>query len=212
MKSINLPFSLLILLPLYFLFCTGCEKDSTIRLVNRTSYPLYAIIQSKSYTIAPGSDHEVEISTKQQTPLTGEVGKYVNVNLTGETYQIWDNYLNRYVDSTFVWVEAGKTISIYASPNRASFKVKNRSDQVISSVILQRISTQQTLTDTYYLNLPDNEDWYKQIPFATEDNEFHLIAHVILADGTDIVYGNPQTIIGIDEQFLIEVVPQIEAK
>ncbi len=203
---------LLTILATMCLISTGCEKNGKIRIANRTSYPLYAVVLDTPYTIAPGSDRKINVTTETQYPFTNDVGKYVRVSLQGETYQIWDDYLSRYVDSTYVWVNAGKTTSIYTMPNRASVKVKNQSGLHIKRVIVRRVASQNTITDNYEVDLDNGESWYKAIPFATTGYNFYLTAQVVFDDNSMQSYGNQQTIMHVDEQFLIEVLPLPEGE
>jgi hypothetical protein len=201
----------LILLLLAFvaisLVTTGCEKDGKIRIVNRTSYPLYASVQGDNMTIAGGEARSVEVTTRTQSPLTDEVSKYVKVDLQGETFQIYDEFLQRFVDSTYVLVKAGKTTSIYAQPNRACIKVVNHSGQHISQIITHRHTEQNTITDFYNVDLPNNASWFKQEPPATTSNSFYFTVDVVFDDSTILTFGGPDSRFAVDEEFLIDVVP-----
>jgi len=201
---------LLLILTAGGLISSGCEKDGKIRIVNRTSFPLHAVVMDVAYTIAPDGVKTIDVTTGTQTPFSGDVGKYVQVSLLGETFQIWDDYLNHYVDSTYVWVNAGKTTGVYTLPNRASVKVKNQSGQKIKRVIIQRNTTLTSNTDTYDIDLPSGSEWFKPIPFATEENSFYLIVQVVYDDDTSEIFGNEQTIMGLDEQFLIDLLPPLK--
>jgi hypothetical protein len=200
---------LLLIIAAAGLASAGCEKDGKVRIINRTSFPLHAVVLDAAYTIAPDASKTIEVTTGTQTPLSDDVGKYVQVSLLGETYQIWDAFENHYVDSTFVWVNAGKTTSIYTFPNRASVKVSNQSGLHIKRVIIQRNTNLTSNTDTYDIDLPNGKSWFKPIPYATEENSFFLIVQAVFDDDTGEIYGSPQTIIGLDEQFLINVLPPV---
>jgi hypothetical protein len=207
MKHRTLFLLLLIIMVVVSIITSGCEKDGKIRIVNRTTHNLYASVLDRNYAIPTAAKQVIEVSTKIQTPLTGDVGKWVLVTLQGETYQIWDNYLNRYVDSTYVWVNAGKTISIYTFPNQASVKIKNQSGLHIKRVLIERNTNIITIPKTYEVDLSSGVEWYKQVPYASNEDPFFLTVTVTFDDNSTINYGNLQRIYGLDEQFLIEVQP-----
>jgi hypothetical protein len=191
------------------LFMAGCEKDGDIKIVNRTSYNVYAGIFDEMHTIPADSVLKVHVTTQRQSIFDSSVGRYVELFLEGETYQIWDAYLEQYVDSTFVWVNAGKTTSVYVSPNRACVKVVNQTIMNIKRIIVQRNTVYSTQTMTYELDpmLIPGSSWYKQQIPADTQNQYYYLVQVVFEDDTIYTYGDTTNILHIDDEFLVTVLP-----
>lgn len=186
---------------------SGCEKNGKIKIINQTAHALYAEVLDNNYVLSDSSTKTIDVTTGRKDPFTGDVGKWVRVTLKGETYQIWDGFLDRYVDSTYVWVSAGKTVSIYTRPNRASVKVKNQSGKHIKRIIIRKNTNLTTIRDTYNVDLPNGNEWHQPIQYSDSDNVFYVTVQVDFDDDSSKLYGDPQSIYGLDKQFLIEVLP-----
>jgi len=193
------------LIAVVLLFAMGCEKDGKIKIINRTSYPVYAGIKGDLYTIPSHSNLEKDISTNTQGPFDSNVGKYVDVALAGETFQIWDAYLNSYVDRTFVWVNAGETTKIYVDPNRACVKIVNNTDRYIKRIIVQRNTLNSTATDYYEVFLEPGGSWYKQQNPSYTNNLIYYIVQVVFENDEIYSYGGPGNYLFIDDEFLVTV-------
>lgn len=186
---------------------TGCEKNGKIKIINRTSFPLYASVKDEPVVIAPGAYKKFDIKTDTQYPLFDEVGKYTKVDLRGETYQIWDGYEEKYVDFTYVWVKAGEISNIYALPNRASVKVINNTNQPIKRVVIQKNYGSGVATDANETDILSGDYWYKPIDYVTGSIDFYLIVQVVFQDNSIRTYGDSTVKKHLDEQFLIDVQP-----
>jgi len=198
---------LLILSSAVLIVTTGCEKNGKIQIHNRTSFPVYANILDEAYTVEPATSRIIDVPTDTQTPFTGIVSKQVKVDLIGETFQIWNPETEQYQNSTYTTVNAGETTNIYTLPNRASVKVENHSGMHIKEVLIQRNTTLTSFTETHIVDLPNGETWFTPVAYATADNSFYLHVQVIFDDDSVQDFGNEQTIIHLDEQFLIDVLP-----
>lgn len=196
---------LLILIAVILLFAAGCEKDGKIKIINRTSYPVYAGVKGDFYTISSHSNVEINISTGTQGPFDSNVGKYVDVTLAGETFQIWDAYLDNYVNGTYVWVNAGETTKIYADPNRACVKIVNNTNRYIKRIIVQRNTLNTTVTDYYEVFLGPGEFWFKQQNPSSPSNLIYYIAQVVFENDEIYSYGDNENYLFIDDEFLVNV-------
>jgi len=198
-----------ILLALTLILLSACESGGTFRVVNRTSFPLYVTVGDEAETVIPGqTEHSFEISTDKQHIFNPGVERRVPVRLLGETYEIYNDYAGVYTDSTTITIKAGKTLSAYFDPNRASFKVVNNSSQSIASVMLLKhnfisIVGQSTLTD-----IPPGEFRFLRVEYASPNNNFYYLATVVMddEDETTYNYGNELNVLENDQQFLITVV------
>jgi hypothetical protein len=191
------------------LMLTGCEKDGAIRIINRTSHNVYAGILGQNYTIPGDSSLKVHVTTGTQGPFDSSVGRYVELYLQGETYQIWNPDSLVFVDKTTVWVNAGNTTSAYLDPNRACVKVINQTTANIKRIIVQRNTAMATQTVTYELDpmLAPGGAWYKQQVPADLLNPYYYLVQVIFEDDTTLTYGDSTNILHSDDEFLIHVLP-----
>jgi hypothetical protein len=205
----NLKPLLWLALPAILFFLTGCEKDGNLRIVNRTSYPAYASVLGSSYTIPADSSLKVHVTTGRQSLFDSSVGRYVELFLEGETYQIWDAYEEQFVPKTEVWVNAGKTTSVYMDANRACIKVINQTTANIKRIIVQRNTTMATQTITYELDpmLAPGGSWYEQQVPATVQYPYYYIVQIFFEDDTSLTYGDTTNILYKDNEFLIHVLP-----
>lgn len=186
---------------------TACEKDGAIKIYNHTSFPLYAGIASDEYVIPGGASKSIPVTTPRSSVFNPDVEKKVLLDLIGETYMIYDDYLEQYVRQTNVYVKPGKTTNIYINPNLASVKVRNLSDSLITQVIVERHQSQNTYYDTYNVNIPLEGEWNAPTMAATANNQFYLRVRVVFSGGSQFQYGGSTTIKEKDEQFLITVQP-----
>jgi hypothetical protein len=200
---------LLLAISLALLILTGCDKDGDLKIINRTDYNVYAGVSGSLYTIPADSTLKLHITTGRQTPFDSNVGKYVEVFLEGETYQIWDAYEETYIPSTEVWINAGKTTNIYLDPNRASVKVVNQSGQYIKRILVQRNTTYNTTTQTYEFPdlLPPGGVWHKQQNPATPQAMYYYLVQVVFENDTILTYGDTGNILYKGDQFLVTVLP-----
>jgi hypothetical protein len=202
-------FRLLMLLAILVIafISAGCEKDGEIRVINRTSHNLYAGIFDVMHTIPADSSVTVHVSTQRKSFLDSSVGRYVEVYLEGETYQIWDDFQHSYVDSTFVWVEAGNTTRIFADPNRACVKVINNTERYIKRIIVQRNTNATSNTMTYEFEPPMAPDatWFKQQVPATAQYHYFYLVQVVFENDEIYTYGDTDNILYEDDLFLVDV-------
>jgi len=195
---------LLILLAIVLL-ASGCEKDGHIRIINRTDYPVYAGAFGVLHTLPGNSDLKIFVRTGRQSPFDSNVGTYVTLDLVGETYQIWDAYLERYVDSTYVWVNAGKTTNVFVNANRACIKVVNNSQWWIKKIFIQTHTPSGITTKEHSVYLAPGEDWFLQQNPSTATFTYAYIVQVMFENDTVLTYGNNQNYLYLGDRFLVDV-------
>ncbi|MBW6514762.1 MAG: hypothetical protein K0B87_08410 [Candidatus Syntrophosphaera sp.] len=186
------------------LLLAACESGGKFRVVNRTSFPLYATIGAQDeVTIPGGEEHTWEISTDKQHIFNPGVEKVVPVSIIGETYHTYDEGEESYTDSTTVTIKVGQTLSAYISPNRASFKVVNNSSQGVQRVLLYKHNFVAASFVEDLGSLTPGEMKFLRVDYATANNNFYYYATVEMADNTVLTYGGDTTILEKDQQFLI---------
>ncbi|MDZ4182189.1 MAG: hypothetical protein U1B83_04870 [Candidatus Cloacimonadaceae bacterium] len=194
---------------LALLALSACESGGKFRIVNRTSYPVYATVGDFPQVTIPGnSEHIFNIETGDQHLFTGTVRETVPVILVGETYSLLDDEpdIPVWTDSTMVRINVGKTLNAYLSPNRASVKIVNASSQnIISAMIYRHNFISAALVGTLS-DIAPGEFQHRRVDYATPNSNFYYYVTLQLADGSQYQYGGEQTILLKDEQFLITVV------
>jgi hypothetical protein len=208
LKKNNLLICIILLAVLFTTF--GCEKNGKLKVSNRTLYPVYLGVDDVNYTIPAGDDIKLEVKTGTQSPFDSDVGVYQEIYLSGDTYQIWDAYLNSFVEKTSVWINAGKTTNVYVNANRASIKVVNQSQQYIKRIIVQRNTLSTSITNVHDVFLAPGDEWQKPHPPSDTVNNYFYIVQVIFENDTALTYGNEQNHIYKGEQFLVNVLPPEE--
>lgn len=198
----------LALLVLVALLLAGCESGGSLKIINRTSYPLYSWIRGQYYTVPTDSSLLLDFSTPTQSVFNPDTGVDVEMYLAGETFQIWDAFDETYVDSTTVWINTGKTTQVYADPNRACVKVVNQSTQWIKKIIVQRNTVSTSVTLNYDVYLGPGESWFRQQNPATPTSQFFYLVQVIFENDDVLTFGDNQNILYADDQFLVTVPPQ----
>ena len=200
---------------------TACESGGKIRIINRSSFPVYVSVENGSeMVIAAGGVRNYEVDTDTQSFLTGVVEKGVRVRLVGETFQIYNEYNHSYVDTTMVYVRAGKTLPIYIDPNRASIKIINNSvaDTITSVEFYRHNFINPTRVGTMGQILPGKSGFYHVNPSIPTDSgvlpwiptpatNYYYYAKVILSDGSSYLFGGESNILYKDQQYLISYVP-----
>lgn len=204
MKRFSLLLFTLALLAL-MLLSTACEKDGAIKIHNRTSHNVYTSALGESYTIGGDSTLTIDVSTGTSSIFRPDVGKWVDLVLKGETYQIWDDYESAFVDSTSVRVEAGKTTQVYLDPNRACIKVINQSTQWIKKIIVRRSTVSTAYTSSYDVYLAPGEQWFKPQPPADNLNTYYFIVQIQFENDDLLTFGDAQNVLYADDQFVVIV-------
>lgn len=194
------------------LILSACESGGNLKMINRTSFPVYTSVDSDSVvTIEAGEDHIFKIDTDTQTFLTGEVKRNVPVWLVGHTFSLQDRETNEFVDETVVTIKAGKTLNVYLDPNRASIKIVNNSEHIVTLAEIWEIKpTSQTRVGVMEDIMPGESQW-KRVNHVTPQNTFSYRLIVYL-DGEDgyLEFGDYDTILAKDEQWLVNVYPFTE--
>lgn len=196
-----------ILLGSLLLLLGACESGGKFNMVNETSFPIYASVEDGATVTIPAQEHRVfEIDTDSQSFLTGEVKRKIPVHVKGETFSLFDKYENKFVDSTFVTIKAGKTTNVFMKPNRASIKIINERPETIYLVEISLISpTTDYIVATLDIDIPSEEIFCYRVKPATLQDNFTYKATVYL-EGLE----NPQNfyasgVLGNDEQWVLHV-------
>ncbi len=201
--------TLAILLGSALLLLAACDSggEFKFRVINNTSFPLYVnVADGPQDTIAAGGTRVFDLSSAKQRLFNPDVEKEVPVRMIGETYQIaYETETGiAYTDSTSVTIQAGKTLSAYISPNRASFKVVNNSSRNVERAILysHNFVAPTLVTDLGWI--PSGESKFACVNYATNNNTFYYLAQVKMeSDSTFVHYGSATNILEKDQQFLI---------
>lgn len=198
--------SLFLLLPVVLLILTACESGASFKVINRSDYPLYVRIDNGSQVSIPGQgEHRWEISTRTQYPLTGEVQKKVKVEIEGETYRMFDEIEEIWLDETEIKLKAGESRKAYIWPNRASIKIVNQSTQAMQNAEIFKHNF-ITGTNIAILNeLAPGDSTYHRVDFTGQGNVFYYYVKVQMADGEYSYYGGENVILEKDQQFLVRL-------
>lgn len=191
------------LLGLLLLGLSACESGGKIVLKNQTSFPAYASVDgADEVTIAAGESRSFEVETETQSFFTGEVERRVKVKVIGETFSLFDDYEEQFVDSTLVSVKAGKTTSAYLNPNMASIKVTNQRSLPVAYVeVWQHTALNQFRLDILE-NITTGTFKFMRVPYGN----YYYKVNIMMQNGELLVYGGPGTILGNDQQFHITLV------
>ena len=192
------------LLAIVALLLVGCESGASFTVINKSNYPIYASVGNEAEVAIPSqATHTWDIDTDTQYFFGGEVKKKVKVRMKGETYLMFDEDLDAYVDSTYIYLKAGEKRPAYIWPNRAGVKIQNQSSQPMSEAVIFRhdgvIESHVVTID----HLEPGESTYCTLPPATASNSFYYLAKIEMEDGTEYTYGDHNNILRVDEQFLI---------
>ncbi len=191
---------------------TACESGGKFAVHNETSYPVWVSVdESEVLELASGLSHTFNVDTDTQSFLTGEVKRNVKIMLHGETYSLYyrddesDNII--YTDSTTVSIKAGKTLNAFLQPNRASIKIHNDNPHTITHAEIWQHKNNVQYRIATLSDIPYGDNVSLRVDPVSPTNLFYYVVNVILENGETLVYGGPETILAIDQQFLIEVLP-----
>jgi len=187
------------------LMLSACESGGELQVFNRCSYPAYIKVENmEQKTIPAGESVSINIDTDTQNIFTGEVKKKLPIWLVGETFSIFDEYQNAYLDSTWIEVKAGKTYSIYLNPNRASVKVINNSDQIISWAEIWQHSPLTYYQVGVMYNILPGESRFLRVDYG---NKYYYQVEIYLPDESHYTFGDSENILAVDEQYVVNFNP-----
>lgn len=192
---------------LLFLILSACESGAKFNMVNRTSYPIYTSVDhADTVSISGGESRVFKIDTDTQSFLTGEVKRKIPVWIAGDTFSLYDNDEGVFVDSTEITVKAGKTTNAFLDPNRASIKIVNNSDETIMQAIIKMVKPASFHNVAVISNIHSGESISKRVKYATLDDTFYYQVDIWYEFANEpIVYGNPETILVNDQQWVVIV-------
>ncbi|MDI3504162.1 MAG: hypothetical protein PWP64_1098 [Candidatus Cloacimonadota bacterium] len=196
-----------ILMGLLLLILSACESGAELNMVNRTSYPVNTSVDhAEIVSIPEGQSHVFKIDTDTQSFLTGEVKRKIPVWIVGETFSLYDRDAGVFVDSTEITVKAGKTTNAFLDPNRASIKIVNNSDEIITQAIIKMIKPAYYQNVAVINNIQSGESISKRVKYATFDDPFYYKVEIWFENATEpIEYGNSETVLANDQQWVVEV-------
>lgn len=194
------------LLAIAALLLVGCESGASFTVINKSNYPIYASVGKRAEVTIPGQGtYTWDIDTDTQQIFGGQVKEKVQVCINGETYLMFDEALDAYVDTTYVYLKAGENRRAFIWPNRAGVKINNESDQLMVSADIFRHDGVVETHVAAFADLEPGASTHCTLPPATPSNSFYYIAEVVMEDGTRYVYGDFNNVLRVDEQFLITI-------
>jgi hypothetical protein len=107
-------------------------------------------------------------------------------------------------------MEAGERRTGYLTPNRACFKVVNNSDKTVRRAELRKHKDGEEYFEANLGSIAPGESSYRRVPYATANNNFYYTARITFEDDTELVYGDSNNILSVDEMFLITLNPPSE--
>ena len=192
-------------LAVILLLLSACESGGKLQIFNHCSYPAYIRVENMDQkTIPAGESVSYNIDTDTQNIFTGEVKKKLKIWMVGETYSIFDEGQNIYTDSTWIEVKAGKTYSIYLNPNRASVKVINNSDQIISWAEIWQHSPLTYYQVGVMYNILPGESRFLRVDYG---NKYYYQVEIYLPDESHYTFGDSENILAVDEQYVVNFNP-----
>jgi len=205
-------FLLLMALPIILIILAGCESGGKFQVINRTSYPVYVSLDGGSEAVIPAAQERVfEVDTDSESFLTGKVEQKVKAKIIGETYHILDDVNDIWVDETEVKIRAGKTLSAYIDPNRASIKIKNNSSQQILTADIFKHNYVTSYKIATLSNIESGESRFLRVDYVTLNNSgqyvnpFYYVVQIRMLDETTAQYNNMTEPPLVDTQFLVEI-------
>ena len=203
----------IILILAALLLLAGCDSGVEYWIRNDTSHLAWVRMEdSAEIELAPGEAHTFKFSTAREHIFNSNVKREVELWAQGETYQMVyeeDGEL-RPTDSSEFIMEAGERRTGYLTPNRACFKVVNNSNQTVHRAELRRNKNGEEYVETNLGSIAPGESSYRRVPYATANNNFYYTARITFEDDTELVYGDSNNILSVDEMFLITLNPPSE--
>lgn len=205
---------ILIIIPILMLF--GCSTEGDLKIINKTSHNIYFTVKGNDYVLegATRTDYPsqtISIETGKKFLFFEGDGKKVKLHLEGETFMMQhaDNLgvgTGEFVTETEVTIKPNETTKIYTWPaTHASVKVINNSGEDIVDFFYYTNydATLVFMTD----DIPDGETYYFRLDYATNQNWFYYEFKIIFDDFSEQIFGGPDAVLYLDEQFLINLLP-----
>lgn len=193
----------LIFLSLLLVILAGCDSGATFKVINRSDYPLYVQIDdTQMVTIAGNDEHSWEISTPKDYGIVNPKSQKVRVQIGGETYQLLDGD-DEELEETTISLKAGETRNAYIWPNRASIKIVNESTVMMTEALIFKHNFVTANLEEELHDLPGGESINLRMPYAGPGNNFYYYAIIAMADGRILQFGGEDTVLEMDQQFLI---------
>lgn len=196
--------TLFLLLALLLLIVAGCDSGANLRIINRSNHSLYVRIDNGATQVIPAQgENSWEIATRTQYPLTNVVKQRVKVGIIGETYHMYDEYEELWLDETDIMLGVGEHRKIYIWPNRASIKIVNHSSQKIDRTVI--LKNDFVVAHSYRVleAVAAGDSTFVRVDYVTPGNQFYYLVKLEMEGGKELFYGTPSDILGIDQQFRI---------
>ncbi len=194
----------------------GCSTEGDLKIINKTSHNIYFTVKGNDYVLegATRTDYPsqtISIETGKKFLFFEGDGKKVKLHLEGETFMMQhaDNLgvgTGEFVTETEVTIKPNETTKIYTWPaTHASVKVINNSGEDIVDFFYYTNydATLVFMTD----DIPDGETYYFRLDYATNQNWFYYEFKIIFDDFSEQIFGGPDAVLYLDEQFLINLLP-----
>ncbi len=198
-------YGILLMLILVSLVLTGCETGGKLKIHNRTSHLLFAGIHGELYTIGADSTLTLKFATPTESIFNPDTSIEVDMYLSGETFQIFDEYLGTFVDSTFVVINTGETTKVFADANRACVKVVNQSQRWIKKIIVQRNTVSTSITNSYDVYMAPGDSWFRQQIPSTPSQSYFYVVQIQFENDDMVTYGGMDNVLYSDDLFLVNV-------
>jgi hypothetical protein len=132
---------------------------------------------------------------KRKNFLSSVETKVVDVGITGETYRIWDNTNDEYVDETRLYLNADDVRHVYCNSNLACLKVINNADLLVNSIrYIKKYYNGSTSTKTEDLDPPleSGGEWYKPVDGYYSQPMYYEV-QAFLSNGNTVTAGDSLT-------------------
>ncbi|OQY37972.1 MAG: hypothetical protein B6226_04335 [Candidatus Cloacimonetes bacterium 4572_65] len=185
----------------------GCSDGGKIRIINQTSFNIYAEIDGSTELVEGNSASSFNVDTDDKVFLLDDGETSVELGLEGETYKIFDAYEEHFTPTTTVKVTPNKTTKIYCTPTHASLKFYNNFVDSLYQVSYKKIDPFMEYSwFDITLDTPVGYDEFGYIHLApnTADSpffynfRFYFKSGLIVEEGD----GNQGITLGLDEQFI----------
>ena len=188
-------------------FFAACAKDGEFRLINLTNHNVYYSIDKNDYILEGNEERSHDLSNDKKT-MFNERNKRYKVKIEGETFVLVDG--EDEVTETTITIKPDKTLKAYLHPNRASLRLVNDSDMMISSLYYkQNFEAHQNFSSELIEDpiVPGDSTWFR-LPASqmNPDNPGYFYYTFELRDETGRVYffGNSSTVLDVDQQYRLK--------
>lgn len=169
--------NLIILLILSSILLIACEGEGQLRVNNYTKHTVYFTFENKSYALPDSTYYTVSKDIKKSWNPFKSNEKKVDLTIFGETFVIEEDGEEKM--TTQVTLEAGKTLNVYANPNRACVELQNLTDYSFVDFHYQKfVDGEYSETSENILDgdvLESNEYVFHRLEYSTTTDEITYV-------------------------------------